>query len=421
MSARWAVAACAAALVAGCAGEDPAPTVDPEQPTVSSSVPGSSNGRTAETDGSSPGTDGGTNGGTDGGTDETDDGGGTSATEELVLSQQVQLVTGGDGLSPSCDLTGATPPSFRQDPGVWLHELFSQTEYPRVVNLCLRGFRADQPIQVEVTTDDYTTASTVQPVDDTPPEPDGLGYEDAPETTLFDPSGTLPVYTRSDDGGPFGGPPGTMSSRMWTFVPPPAAREALASSGEMTVTATQGSTTATEVHPISVPARRASFTVDTSDGQMLVVHGYPEGRLPLGLYLRDESFESGTLVREAGTVEVPASQVATWPVPGDLFDGLEPGDYCLLPPVESETDCDITRVRPPFPGEAVVGDSGDVVKAWQEILIAAGVMSDIPENRDGVYGPATQEAVSEYLSLNGLEDPYDGSRLDQQLYDVLTN
>ena len=404
----WATAACAAVLVAGCGAEDSPPTAEPEQPTVSSGGTGSSVGSAEDSDGS--------NGGTNGGDD--DDEGGTSATEQLVLSQQVQLVVGGDGLYSHCHLTDGAPAAFLQTPGVWLHELSSQTEYPRVVNLCLRGFSADQPIQMEVTAGDFAATSTVEPVDGPPPEPDGLGYEDAPVTTLFDPAGSLPVYTRYY-GGPFEGPPGTMASQMWTFVPPPDAREALASAEKMSVTATQGSTTTTEAHPIAVPATRASFSVDTPDGQMLVVHGYPEGRLPVGLYLRDESYEGGTLVREAGSVDVPASQVATWPVPADLFDGLEPGDYCLLPPVESETDCDATRVLPPYPGEAVVGDRGDVVKAWQEILIEVGVTSDIPENRDGIYGPATQEALLEYLALNGLEDAYDGSRLDEELYAVL--
>ena len=238
---------------------------------------------------------------------------GTSATEQLVLSQQVQLVAGGDGLFPHCDLADDAPEAFRQDPGVWLHELFSPTEYPMVVNLCLRGFSADQPIRVSVTTGGFAATSIVEPVDGPPPEPVGLGYEDAPGDGTVRRAGRLPVYTRSYDGGPFEGPPDTMASQMWTFVPPSAAREALASAEEMSVTATQGSTTATEVHPIAVPATRASFSVDTSDGQALVVHGYPEGRLPVGLYVRDESYESGTLVREAGSVDVPASRVATWP------------------------------------------------------------------------------------------------------------
>lgn len=413
-----ATAVCVAVLAAGCGGEGHSPPVDPE-PATSSSGTGSGSTDTQDSDDPSGGT-----GRTDDETDETDEtdeeGGGTSATEQLLLSQQVQLVAGGDGLFPHCALADGAPESFRQDPGVWLHELYSPTEYPMVVHLCLRGFRADQPIQVDVVTGDFASTSTVEPVDGPPPEPVGLGYEDAPATTLFDPDGRLPVYTRGYDGGPFEGPPGTMASQMWTFVPPPAAREALASAAKLSVTATQGSTTATEVHPIAVPATRASFSVDTADGQVLVMHGYPEGRLPVGLYVRDESFESGTLVREAGSVDVPASQVATWPVPGDLFDSLEPGDYCLLPPVDSATDCEATRVWPPYPGEAVVGDSGDVVRAWQEILIEVGVMSDIPENRDGVYGPATRQALSKHLARNGLEDAHDGGRLDEELYAVLT-
>src|SRR5262249_48632377 len=40
---------------------------------------------------------------------------------------------------------------------------------------------------------------------------------------------------------------------------------------------------------------------------------------------------------------------------------------------------------PAFPGDAKAGDHGPVVLAWQEALIAAGVISDNPANRDSSY------------------------------------
>ena len=56
----------------------------------------------------------------------------------------------------------------------------------------------------------------------------------------------------------------------------------------------------------------------------------------------------------------------------------------------------------PYPGEARRGDTGAVVLAWQNMLIAAGVISDFPENRDGVYGAGTEGAVRDYQAQWGL-------------------
>lgn len=395
--------ACVAVLAAGCGGEG-TPTAEPPQAQTSSSGAGSQD-----------------EGGGDPPSSKSADGGGTSATEELLLPQQVQLQVGGDGLFLHCMLRDGAPASYRRDPGVWLHELFSVTEYPMVVMLCLRGFRTDQPLEVEVAAGDVVVASKIEPVVGSPPDPVDFGYEDAPATTLFDPDSNLPVYTLDYDDQPFEGPPRAMASRMWTFVPPAAAREALAITGELRLTVTQGSTTATEVHEIAVPATRASFGLDTPNGRQLVAHGYPAGPVPLGLYRKNESGEQGSLVREVGVVDVPPSRVGTWPWPSDLLDNLEPGAYCLLPPVTEKASCDTTRVWPPYPGAARVGDSGPVVAAWQAILIAAGLVSDIPENRDGVYRPPMREAVADYLSARGMNDPRDGGRLDEDVYEAITD
>lgn len=359
---------------------------------------------------------------TSGGSTSGGSGGGGSATEELLLPQQVQLAFGGDGLVLQCDLEDGAPASFQRDPGVWLHELFSTTEYPAVVMLCLRGFGADAPIDVEVVAGDLAVTSRLVPVAGAPPEPEStILYEEAPQETLFDPGATLPVHTLDYGGEPFRGPPGVMASEMWTFVPPDAAREALASAGELRLTVSQGDTTASAVQTIRVPATRDSFVVDPPGGRELVLHGYPPGDVPLGVYRVDDAWERGSLVREAGRVRVPASRVATWTWPEDLLAGLEAGRYCVLPPVSGvPTDCDATTVWPAYPGEASEGDSGPVVEAWQEILIQAGVMSDLPANRAGVYGPRTRAALAEHLRLNGIEHPADGARLDAELYAALT-
>jgi peptidoglycan hydrolase-like protein with peptidoglycan-binding domain len=48
---------------------------------------------------------------------------------------------------------------------------------------------------------------------------------------------------------------------------------------------------------------------------------------------------------------------------------------------------------PPYPGEARPGDRGEHVREWQQILIQAGAISEIPENHDGSYGPGMFQVV----------------------------
>lgn len=57
---------------------------------------------------------------------------------------------------------------------------------------------------------------------------------------------------------------------------------------------------------------------------------------------------------------------------------------------------------PEFPGWVELGDSGRAVLTWQEMLIRAGVISDIPENRDGIFGPGMEQAVRDYQRTWGL-------------------
>jgi LysM repeat protein len=48
---------------------------------------------------------------------------------------------------------------------------------------------------------------------------------------------------------------------------------------------------------------------------------------------------------------------------------------------------------PSFPGKATLDDRGPVVLAWQKALIAHGVISDSPANRDSHYGQGMFKAV----------------------------
>ncbi len=59
---------------------------------------------------------------------------------------------------------------------------------------------------------------------------------------------------------------------------------------------------------------------------------------------------------------------------------------------------------PDYPGRADVGVTGAVALSWQEILIKCGALSDITENRDGNYGPATGQKVEQIESHWGWVD-----------------
>jgi len=59
---------------------------------------------------------------------------------------------------------------------------------------------------------------------------------------------------------------------------------------------------------------------------------------------------------------------------------------------------------PDYPGRADVGVTGAVALTWQEILIKCGALSDIAENHDGNYGPATGQKVEQIESHWGWGD-----------------
>jgi hypothetical protein len=129
--------------------------------------------------------------------------------------------------------------------------------------------------------------------------------------------------------------------------------------------------------------------------------------------------DKATLIKKIGTVTIPSSRVADFPLT-DHMRNEAPGSYCILPPFEGETDCPSLIVWPDYPGRITVGDRGPRVRAWQEILIQAEIIADRNENRDGFYGPATRTAVMSYLEREGISNPDGGDALGHHLYDHLT-
>jgi hypothetical protein len=314
------------------------------------------------------------------------------------------------------------PDGFERDPGVWLHILTSPTDYPGVVVLCLRGFDPSSTIDVVVESGGFRALTTVTPSTEEPTAESSLGYDEEAPTTLFDGGGELRVYTQGYGGEPIEGPKSALVSEMWHFMPPADVREVLAAEGSFRLTADQGDRTAMTEVEVPVPDEQAHYDVGSGPDRQLAVLGYPAGaRVPIGLYRNDQDFDSGVmLVKQIGTVTMPDSRVATMPLRRNLLDDVPLGSYCAIPPVTSPTDCTTLEKWPPYPGVASPGDRGAVVARWQDILIRARVMSDVPENRDGFYGPATVARVREDLVSRRVRNPDGGATLGPGMYTLLT-
>ena len=127
-----------------------------------------------------------------------------------------------------------------------------------------------------------------------------------------------------------------------------------------------------------------------------------------------------TLVRQVASVTMPASQVASLPLRQDMLRDVPEAHYCVMPPVTASPSCAQFTKWPEYPGQVLPGDRGPDVERWQSVLILARVMSDITENRDGFYGPATVRNLREYLRNGGASNPDGGDTLGPGLYTALT-
>lgn len=347
----------------------------------------------------------------------------TTETEKLLLRRQIDLQLGGDGLFLSCQPEESATRVFDRDPGVWVNNLYSPTEYPDHMVLCLRGFTATAPIDLELTAGPFRAHTDVRPVEGAPEASDTFVYEEEPSDTLFDDGATLSVYTQDYGGGPIDGPAGALISEMWRFVPPAKARQAMVEAGSFTVTATQGDVRAEIEQPIAEPTIQTSDVLygNGKEPPRLILLGFPAGAdVPIGVYRRSGSSAArAVLIKEIGRVVMPDSRVAEFSL-SPYIKTSPPGYFCVSPPVNDETGCNSVVVWPDYPGSISVGDRGSRVKAWQKILIQAEIISDRPENRDGVYGSATQAAVRSYLQDRGIAEPDDLTTLGRDLYDLVT-
>ena len=294
-----------------------------------------------------------------------------SATEALLLDQQVRLQQGGDGVGPNCGGEQDQPAAFKRDPGAWLHALTTLSNYPMLTVLCLRGFTSQEPINVTVRAGSFHAHTSVRPIDRAPEAESTYAHEEEPPTTLFAGDGELRVYTKDYGGGPIDGPPGVLVSEMWEFVPPPEARAAISKSGSFTLTASQGDKSVRVTQPIATPDDPRSYVMADGSSRTLVLLGYPAGAVvPIGLYLtaRDLSGKA-KLVDKVGSVTIPLSRVAEFNFDERLVDGTPPGTYCVEPPSGGvDLACSYLYNWPPYPGAVSPAEEGEVVRKWQRIL-----------------------------------------------------
>ncbi|MFI1621835.1 hypothetical protein ACH4VT_33485 [Streptomyces lydicus] len=241
------------------------------------------------------------------------------------LQGKFRNLAAGDGGAPECkrDLS-SLPAEFATSPAVWM----STTQGPSnlVFNsenaLCLHGFMADRAVTVTVSDGHHDYTTTAQP---TAGKLTFDRYE--PPETLFN-GARLRVY---DIGS------GAVQSETWDFVPQSAARESLAAAGHFTISATQGSTTASYRQSVAVPTNPERAPLRGESKRRLVVYGFKPGdTIPIGLYrLAAGASDQATLVRQLGSVVMPRSRTAVFDVPQSAAGST----YCVTVPLDTQYNC----------------------------------------------------------------------------------
>ncbi|GHE63639.1 hypothetical protein GCM10017778_55250 [Streptomyces vinaceus] len=211
-------------------------------------------------------------------------------------------------------------------PAVWVS---SQTTDTRAVALgsrsalCLSGFPGTGPITVTVKAGGRTYTTPLKRV--------SKSVSKQSDAALFD-GREMEVTER-------GG--GMLTSGDWIFLPSGSIREALGRSGRLDLTAVSGDVKAANAEPLSRQPGAA-----TEDGwersRRIALYGYPAGsRVPVGLYRVKASSTEGrnaVLERQVGVVAMPASRVADFTVPQDVFRTVSVAapqgkdTYCLSVP-----------------------------------------------------------------------------------------
>ncbi|MGW0532991.1 hypothetical protein [Streptomyces sp. NPDC003032] len=238
--------------------------------------------------------------------------GSSSSGTDLLLSRQIDLLAAGNGATADCAEDLKELPGHRADsPAAWVSSSIDGSKslrIPQHVSLCLAGFPPGDPgdpgdVDITVSVNGHAYPTTTVPA-----EGSVTFQRLEPSSTLFR-GGRLRLYDVGK---------GVQQSEMWSFVPPGAARERLADAGELTVSARSGGASATRDQAVELPSVPDRGWLD-SDTRRLLVFGFePGSRVPVGLYRTRPGGETAVLVRTIGTVLIPQSRTAVFPVPAGI-------------------------------------------------------------------------------------------------------
>ncbi|MFD3939897.1 hypothetical protein ACFWSF_34135 [Streptomyces sp. NPDC058611] len=251
----------------------------------------------------------------------------TDPATDLLLAQQITVLAAGDGAAPDCTADPGRIPGLGDPTSVWIGNITGRDRVltPDEVALCLSGFSPDKPVRVTVGAGGRQYTTTARPTSST------LTHAKLePADSLFT-GRELTVHGHGD---------GVLQSEKWWFVPPDAAREALAATGELTIEATQGELTARHSHPVELPYRTDRMGMDHGSHRILVYGFQPGTRLPVGLYAIAPSSDKASLVRQIGTVLMPRSKTAVFTVPDAVVEETRGrGRYCVTVPLPEQYNC----------------------------------------------------------------------------------
>ncbi|WP_432027792.1 hypothetical protein [Streptomyces sp. 1222.5] len=232
----------------------------------------------------------------------------TASALELLLAQQFDM--GMSGAGPHGCLDDLALIKHRPSAGHPLAWVSSYVEMADKVTvrlgretlLCLSGFPKDKPVTITVRTGGRQYTVPVRHVaKDHAASPD--------DNALFD-GRTIDVEDAGDD---------LQESAFWRFLPADPARKSVALAGRLPLTAKAGTVETSYEVPLSWEAGAAALE-KWERSRKIAVFGYPVGAtVPIGLYRVGEQGQEAVLERKVGHVVMPASRVALFTVPKDVF------------------------------------------------------------------------------------------------------
>ncbi|GAA4340084.1 hypothetical protein GCM10023086_75450 [Streptomyces venetus] len=250
----------------------------------------------------------------------------SSSARDLLLAKQFDMLTGGDGgvdIDCHTSLLRLIMQGHPLDrPLAWVSSSHDKVELrPQdSVALCLYRLPKSKPITVTVKAGDRTNTTKVKLVaqsDASEPSKDPL--IDGRRVDVWDIGDSL------------------LQSPTWTFFPSDPAFNAIALSGQLTLTASAGDVRTTYEVPLHWDQGAAALE-GWERTRKMTLYGYPAGaRVPVGLY-RVTGFDHAVLERQVGQVTMPRARIAVFTIPQDVLRIVrtehESGKdfYCLATP-----------------------------------------------------------------------------------------